>query len=72
MGGVHTELRLPRRRRGQRPVQPTAVQAVVLFLREVLGGVALGLCAALLMRWMLTLQVLLVIAENKQVLSCQN
>ena len=26
---------------------------VVLFLREVLGGVGLGLCAALLMRWML-------------------
>ena len=35
------------------PEQPTAVDAVVLFLREVLGGVGLGLCAALLMRWML-------------------
>ena len=35
------------------PEQPTAGEAVVLFLREVLGGVALGLCAALLMNRML-------------------
>lgn len=35
------------------PEQPTLVDAVVLFLREVLGGVALGLGAAGLMRWML-------------------
>ncbi len=36
------------------PEQPTLVDAVVLFLREVLGGVALGLGAAFVMRWMLT------------------
>ncbi len=35
------------------PEQPTFTDAVVLFLREVLGGVALGLGAAGLMRWML-------------------
>jgi len=35
------------------PVQPTFGDAVVLFLREVLGGVALGFGAALIMRWML-------------------
>ncbi|MDJ0943677.1 MAG: sodium:proton antiporter [Kiloniellales bacterium] len=35
------------------PEQPTFADAVVLFLREVLGGVALGLGAAGLMRWML-------------------
>lgn len=35
------------------PEQPTLGDAVVLFLREVLGGVALGLGAAGLMRWML-------------------
>jgi CPA1 family monovalent cation:H+ antiporter len=35
------------------PVQPTFGDAVVLFLREVLGGIALGVCAAVLMYWML-------------------
>ena len=33
--------------------QPTAVDAIVMFLREVLGGVALGLAAAALMHHML-------------------
>ena len=35
------------------PEQPTLADAVVLFLREVLGGIALGLLAAFVMRWML-------------------
>ena len=34
------------------PVQPTFGDAVVLFLQEVLGGIALGVGAALVMRWM--------------------
>ena len=34
------------------PVQPTFGDAVVLFLQEVLGGIALGFVAALIMRWM--------------------
>jgi len=35
------------------PVQPTFGEAVVLFLHEVLGGIALGACAAALMNRML-------------------
>ena len=35
------------------PEQPTFGEAVVLFLREVLGGIALGVCAAVLMHRML-------------------
>ncbi len=35
------------------PEQPTFGEAVVLFLREVLGGIALGACAAVLMNRML-------------------
>lgn len=35
------------------PVEPTFGDAVTLFLREVLGGIALGLCAAVLMNFML-------------------
>ncbi len=35
------------------PVPPTFADAVVLFLREVLGGIALGLAAAAVMYWML-------------------
>jgi monovalent cation:H+ antiporter, CPA1 family len=34
-------------------VQPTAMDAVFMFLREVLGGVALGFAAAAVMHWML-------------------
>jgi CPA1 family monovalent cation:H+ antiporter len=33
--------------------QPTAGDALVMFVREVLGGIGLGLCASTLMRWML-------------------
>ncbi len=35
------------------PEPPGLGDAVVLFLREVVGGVVLGLCVAFLMRWML-------------------
>jgi len=35
------------------PEQPTFGEAVILFLREVLGGIALGVCAAVLMHRML-------------------
>nr|MDJ0951209.1 sodium:proton antiporter [Alphaproteobacteria bacterium] len=35
------------------PTPPTAADAVMLFLREVLGGIALGLAAAAVMHWLL-------------------